>query len=58
MMTYIFNTQAAAEAASNALFLALHPEGTTERLYGWTLTPDGKFELAGVPADESGQETI
>lgn len=57
MMTYIFDTQAAAEAASNALFLALHPGGTTERLYGWTLTPDGKFELVGVPSDDADQDS-
>lgn len=49
---YIYDTQEEAETASNQLFLALNPDGTTERLYGWMITQDGKYQLvAPAPAD-------
>jgi len=44
----IFDTQAEAEAASNQMFRELHPEGTTELLYGWERTEEGKYRLVGT----------
>jgi hypothetical protein len=46
---YTYATEAEAAAASNALYLAVDPGGTTELLWGWTVV-DGQYVL-GVPAD-------
>lgn len=43
---YIYDTQAEAEAASNQLYLALNPSGTTERLWGWFINEQGQYQLA------------
>ncbi|WP_186266886.1 hypothetical protein [Burkholderia gladioli] len=43
---YVYASQAEAEAASNALYLAANPNGTTELLWGWFINADGKYELA------------
>lgn len=43
---YIYATQAEAEAASNALYLAQNPAGTTELLYGWVINAAGQYQLA------------
>lgn len=43
----IYETIAEAEAASNAMYLEMKPEGTTEMLYGW-IAVEGGYELVGV----------
>lgn len=49
MTSNTFDTQEEAEAESRRLFREKFGHGTTEQLYGWLATPDGKFELS-VPA--------
>ncbi len=44
-MITIFDTEEEAAIESNRLFLEKFPEGTTERLYGWSLNSDGKYEF-------------
>lgn len=45
-MSTIFDTQEEAEAESRRLFREKFGHGTTEQLYGWLATPDGKFALS------------
>jgi hypothetical protein len=52
---YTYATEAEANAASNALFLAANPTGTTELLFGWSTNADGLYQLL-VPADWSPSE--
>ena len=42
---YTYATEAEAEAASNQLFLAVNPSGTTERLWGWFVNNQGQYQL-------------
>jgi hypothetical protein len=42
---WIYPSAAAAEADSNAMYLALYPSGTTELLYGWIEIAPGQFQL-------------
>lgn len=45
-MNTTFDTQEEAEAESRRLFREMFGYGTTEMLYGWLATPDGKFVLS------------
>jgi hypothetical protein len=42
---YVYDTLEEAETASNQLYLAEHPEGTTELLWGSVVNADGKYQL-------------
>lgn len=42
---YVYDTAEEAQAASNQMYLALNPEGTTELLWGWIINSDGKYQL-------------
>jgi hypothetical protein len=52
---YTYATADEANAASNALFLAVNPSGTTELLFGWFLNAQGQYQLA-VP--DSGEQPV
>lgn len=43
---YTYATGAAANVASNQLYLSVNPQGTTELLWGWTLNEQGQYQLA------------
>jgi len=47
---YNYATEDEANAASNQLFLAVNPDGTTELLWGWYVDTNGNYQLA-VPED-------